>query len=94
MQTNHHSIEFQPALRFSPRSSGVHLYLEDNADGTPLWFKDIYFCEDSGRCVDEARNDASLQTRPDPSNGLLARRIRHFSGYNVGVGLTDSGSLY
>ena len=87
-------VDFQPALRFNPKSAGVHLYLEDIGDGTPLWFKDIFFCHDNGKCVDEAKTDASLQTRPDPSNGLLARRIRHFSGYTIGVGVDELGNLY
>jgi len=91
--SGHPRVDFEPALRFNPRSAGVHLYIEDVDDGTPLWFKDILYCDDANRCIDESRNDSSLQTRPDPHNGLLARRIRHFSGYMVSVGFGAEAQL-
>ena len=40
--------------------------------------------------ADEAVADASLATARDPGTGYLARRIKHFSGYDVVSGFSDS----
>jgi hypothetical protein len=39
--------------------------------------------------IDESSKDASLKTRIEPSTGLVYRRVKHFSGYQVGSGLVD-----
>ena len=44
-----------------------------------------------GPCVDESLTDPSMRTFGDAVSGLLGRRIKHFSGYSVGVGRSYSG---
>jgi hypothetical protein len=49
-------------------------------------FKRILYCTDAGLCVDESLGDATLETFYDADTQLLARRVKHFSGYTIAVG--------
>ena len=82
-QSNNPSIEFSPAMRFSPDQS-VQLYLKvDNAATLSAMSKLLYCGPFSTLCTDESVNDASLLTTIDAANNTVFRRIKHFSGYTV-----------
>jgi hypothetical protein len=79
-------VDFQPALRFVPDKE-VTLYLRaanhDFSTSMPV----IDFCNNLGVCVDESENDPSLAThRVNGRSGMVARRIKHFSGYMINAG--------
>jgi hypothetical protein len=84
-------VDFAPALRFVPAADKavvLSLRHKPKADG-PQPASDnaaILYCPDASPCVDEALADATLVTQADPKGGFLFRRIKHFSGYSVGVG--------
>ena len=82
-QTNNPSIEFSPAMRFSPDQK-VELFLQvDNAATLNAMSKMLYCGPFSTFCMDESLNDASLLTTRDVTNNTVFRRIKHFSGYTV-----------
>jgi hypothetical protein len=79
--TDHPSVEFQPALRFSPESNvNLYMYVTDQAtlDNTRV----MYYCNETG-CMDESQSDADLRSNVDVENKVVFRRIKHFSGYVV-----------
>lgn len=84
-------VDFQPAVRFNPATNGVFLYLEDNNSTISPWFKQIYYCTTTGACIDESLTDPSLTTFYNATTKLHARRLKHFSGYVVGVGRSEEG---
>lgn len=52
----------------------------------------LYCTAESSGCSDESATDSTMATYTDPSSGMLMRRIKHFSGYNVFAGFAcDSG---
>lgn len=83
-------VEFQPALRFVP-SKETDLYLRDGVreDGTAAT---INYCTLLG-CADESLTDSSLVTHRVGNSRMLVRRIKHFSGYNIGPGSECRGTL-
>ena len=81
--------DFQPAMRFVP--TDVVLLEMKNKNGQIRAGMRIDFCTTFG-CVDEAIADPSVATYLDRRGGTAFRRIKHFSGYMVTVGLTDDGS--
>jgi hypothetical protein len=82
-QTNNPSIEFSPAMRFSPDRS-VELFLQvDNAATLSSMSRMVYCGPFSTFCMDESLNDASLLTTVDVTKNTVFRRIKHFSGYTV-----------
>jgi hypothetical protein len=80
-QTNNPSVDFEPAMRFSPATT-VQLYLYVTNAATLSNMTVMRYCSATG-CVDESITDASLQTSIDATQGLVFRRIKHFSGYVV-----------
>jgi hypothetical protein len=84
-------VDFAPALRFVPAADKavvLSLKHKPNAAG-PQPASDnaaILYCPDASACVDEALADETLVTQADLKGGFLFRRIKHFSGYSVGVG--------
>jgi hypothetical protein len=81
------ATDFQPALRFVPRTGRpVLLTLKDAA----LAGTRVDYCTATG-CVDEAATDPSLAAVLDPSNGKVTRAIKHFSGYTVVANRTSGG---
>lgn len=88
--TDHPSVDFEPALRFSPdKSVSLYLYVTDQAtlDASRV----VKYCSLTG-CVDESIADPSLASSVDLVNRVVFRRIKHFSGYVI-AGLTDDPSL-
>jgi hypothetical protein len=89
--TSHPSVEFQPALRFSPdKNVSLFLYVTDQAtlDASRV----MKYCNASG-CVDESLVDPSLQSNVDTTNNVVFRRIKHFSGYVVAEFASDVSDL-
>lgn len=89
--TDHPSVQFQPALRFSPdKNVSLFLYVTDQAtlDATRV----MKYC-DGVTCVDESLADPSLQSNVDTTNNVVFRRIKHFSGYVVAEFTSDVTDL-
>jgi hypothetical protein len=88
--TDHPSVDFEPAMRFSPdQSVKLYLYVTDQAtlDGSRV----VKYCNATG-CVDESIADPSLASSVDLANRVVFRRIKHFSGYVV-AGFSEDPAL-
>lgn len=87
----HPRVDFQPKLRFTPLPGGLAsavLYFHDRAAATaPAAL--ILYCS-GGSCVDEQTTDPTLLTLQDRYENFVFRQIRHFSGYEVAVGITST----
>lgn len=79
--TDHPSVDFEPALRFSP-DKNVGLYLYVSNDATLDASRVVKYCNASG-CVDESISDPSLASSVDLVNRVAFRRIKHFTGYVI-----------
>lgn len=79
--TDHPSVDFEPALRFSPDKT-VSLYLYVTDDVTLDNSRVMKYCNASG-CVDESLTDPTLASSVDLANRVVFRRIKHFSGYII-----------
>ena len=79
--TDHPSVDFEPALRFSP-DANVGLYLFVTDDATLDASRTVKYCNATG-CVDESVTDPSLVSNVDLVNRVVFRRIKHFSGFIV-----------
>jgi hypothetical protein len=79
----HPSINFYPAMRFSPdKNVMLSIYVKQlDEQARKDWW--MFYCTDAGKCVDESATDASLQTYIDYNASVLFRRVKHFSGYVV-----------
>src|SRR5438270_330665 len=76
-------VAFSPDVRFVPGTTEI-LYLNDNPGAGQKAV--IQWCSPLvNGCVNEAASDPTLTTWI--SGGQVARRIKHFSGYNVIFGL-------
>jgi hypothetical protein len=80
--SDHPSVEFQPAMRFNPRKT-VNLYIYSPKATKKTQFPSLLYCNSSNRCVDESRSDDDLKTHVDSDDDMVFRRIKHFSGYLV-----------
>ena len=89
-------VDFSPALRFVPSADStqwVQIYLYSDAAYDPenlpslaiLWSHEL---GDPG--IDESVQDSSLRTYVDPDKGITFRRIKHFSNYNVNIGIRST----
>jgi hypothetical protein len=91
----HARVDFETPLRFVPSLIATQWVMLTFTDRGAAYGTDskILYCETpTSACVDESATDPSLATVRDPLTGRLARRIKHFSGYNVFAGRdTDSG---
>ena len=77
------SVDFSPAMRFNP-TKNVQLFMyapHVSRTDAKNWL--MFYCPDSGTCVDESRADRALATYIDRSASVLFRRVKHFSGYTV-----------
>ena len=79
--TDHPSIDFQPAMRFSPDKS-VSLYIVASNQATVDASRVMKYCGATS-CVDESVSDADLKSFVDVENKVVFRRIKHFSGYVI-----------
>jgi hypothetical protein len=87
--SDHPSVDFEPALRFSPdKQVGLYLYVTN--DATLDASRVVKYCNANG-CLDESLNDASLVSSVDLENRVVFRRIKHFSGYVVWSLVEDAG---
>jgi hypothetical protein len=86
--SGHARVDFSPRLRFKPNASGqvVTLYLLDKEAAAARGFTVLYCADGAVICIDESATDASVATKVDATNGFLYRRLKHFSGYSIGVG--------
>ena len=81
--SNRPSIEFQPALRFNPRTNvELYFYVPNGTRADTRNFV-MDYCNDRHACYDESLTDQSLTTYFDPTYDIVYRRIKHFSGYLV-----------
>jgi hypothetical protein len=89
--TDHPSVQFEPAMRFSPdKNVALYLYVTDQAtlDASRV----MKYCNGS-TCVDESLVDPSLQSNVDATNNVVFRRVKHFSGYVVAEFASDALDL-
>lgn len=90
----HAYVEFEPALRFDPAADAppVILALHDKQSVDNGSFQILWLNED-GQWVDESLTDPTLRTFVF-GRDVVARRIKHFSGYNVSASLDDAFMMY
>jgi hypothetical protein len=87
-KSSHPSIDFYPAMRFSPdKKVSLYVYVP-RAERHQTKELVMQYCNDEKVCVDESLADASLRTMTDRNNSVVFRRIKHFSGYIV-AGLAE-----
>lgn len=92
-------VDFSPAMRFSPNaqvtlSTGMYAPLLTNfrplftANPSLLRYFGMYYTPDLGAtATTDAAFDSSVQTHINLRTGLVWRRVKHFSGYNVAGGM-------
>ena len=94
-------LDFTPSLRFVPSddpNQSVWVLMKLNSDATEGNYRSFgirwapQFLVSEGQ-VDESLQDPSLRTYIDLQRDVVFRRIKHFSGYVVGDGLSDAGGL-
>jgi hypothetical protein len=97
-------VDFSPELRFSPNAQvtlSTSLYSSILTLGasyfsqhpSALGFFGMYYVPALGAgLVTDAASDPSLVTHVNLTTGLVWRRIKHFSGYNVATGLACTPS--
>jgi hypothetical protein len=74
-------VDFQPAMRFAPNKEVMLFFREGKTDGTKQ--PSTRYCDQVGVCTDESITDPSLKLFRVGKSNILARRIKHFSGYIV-----------
>jgi hypothetical protein len=90
------AVDFSPELRFVPSNSTsgwvwVFMYTPEARGARDLSQFNIMFAPTLGATpVNDAAQDATLRTYVDTWSGMSFRRIKHFSGYVVAVGFTDT----
>jgi hypothetical protein len=89
----HPSIDFYPAMRFSPDKNVALYFYVPVAERQQSHDMVMKYCNDEKVCVDESLTDASLRTMTDRTNSVVFRRIKHFSGYIVSSLVDDVAQL-
>jgi len=87
--TDHPSVDFEPALRFSPdKNAELYLFVTDQAtlDASRV----VKYCNANG-CVDESITDPSVASSVDLEHRVVFRRIKHFSGFIILALMDDAG---
>ena len=91
-------VDFSPALRFNPAaqvtlSTMLYAPILTAAKGyfsknpSALGFFGMYYTPNLGSSlVSDAASDPSVATHVNLTTGLVWRRVKHFSGYNVSAG--------
>ena len=83
-KSDHPRIDFQPAMRFNPRTEVVLYLYAKRASKEDAAMLVMQYCSDlHGKCVDESLTDRDLVTSVDRRHNVVFRRIKHFSGYVV-----------
>lgn len=89
------NLDFSPSVRFVPTKTVTFTVRNDDIKTkgeNGNWA--VFFRGNDGKLVDEAKNDASLITTLDRTNGVATRRIKHFTGYNVWSGAIEDCTPY
>ena len=83
-------VEFSPALRFVP-GKWVMMYMHADAltSAQSSTLKILWSPSNGRPGIDESLTDPTLKTYALPSYGLLYRRVKHFSAYQVSSGVAD-----
>jgi hypothetical protein len=82
-------VSVKPDVRFVPAKQVMAYFKDAKGALTPGSY--IAYCSVQG-CEDEGKTDPSMTTYRDPSQGIIYRRLKHFSGYNVVFGFGGDGS--
>lgn len=82
-------VQFEPALRFAPDASPVLLFVYDKHVAQSQ-SSNIVYCTDAGECTDESTSDLALKLQFATDAGYVYRQLKHFSGYNVTAGFSDT----
>jgi len=92
-------IQFSPDLRFVPTESSKpndwvvlelrHPSALDAQTSYQILWKDVT----TGEWVDEAQGDASLRAWTDRNENRIKRRLKHFSGYQGSIGITEQDGV-
>jgi hypothetical protein len=95
------SVDFTPSLRFVPSTSSSRwvwmlMYSPEavGADANLSDFNILWANTLGGATVDEAVADSSLRTYVDTFQGFSLRRIKHFSGYQLGAERDCTSNCY
>lgn len=89
------NIDFSPNVRFSPSKPVWLVYRNDaikTTDAATRWA--IFYNPGDGRLIDEGAVDRSMITYVDRTAGLASRRVKHFSGFNISLGVYDDCTPY
>ena len=91
--SDHPSIDFYPAMRFSPdKNVNLYIYIPTGMDDfQKSWV--LQYCADGAACVDESLTDPDLASFADHDKQVVFRRIKHFSGYLVDHLMDEVSSL-
>jgi hypothetical protein len=85
----HAFIDFSPSLRFVPTSDPsqyVTITMKDDWDLDPNYHYPIFWLRPADSVwVDESMYDPSMSSVQDNRGNRVTRRLKHFSGYLVGV---------
>jgi hypothetical protein len=90
------AVDFSPEIRFVPSASQarwvwIFMYTPEARGADDLSPFSILFSPSLGATpVNDAANDATLRTYVDTRSGVSFRRIKHFTGYSVGAGFTET----
>ena len=84
-------VDFQPAVRFSPDKQVMLFFRNSSRKAAQLA---VIYCTNLGACYDESLTDASLRPFRVGKTSMIARRVKHFSGYHVAtIGECSSGNV-
>ena len=84
--TGHPRLVITPDVRFVP-GKVVTMFMKDKAAALDATSNIVYCATGAAGCVNEAKADPSLAPSRDGNGGYVSRRVKHFSGYTVIVGL-------
>jgi len=90
-------VDFSPSMRFVPtqNSNGIvwiGMAIDRLSAATSIRSLNVLYCATpTATCVDESLTDPTLNTVVNLAQGYAARRIKHFSGYNVSSGRASDG---
>src|ERR1700754_4505732 len=74
-------VDFQPAMRFSP-DKDVMLFFRVGRSNNKNQMLSVKYCNVLAYCVDESLTDGLLRSFRVGSS-IIARRVKHFSGYVI-----------
>jgi hypothetical protein len=90
------AVDFSPEIRFVPSANParwvwIFMYTPEARGADDLSPFSILFSPSLGATpVNDALGDETLRTYVDTRSGISFRRIKHFTGYSVGAGFTET----